>query len=492
MALTIRSTGEQWLSSDFSQFIEDFLDTWHVPGVAIAVVKDGQIVVCQGYGKRNITHNLPVTSETLFPIASCTKAFTAMSVGLLVDDGKLDWDQPVRDYLSNFQLKDTFATERMTPRDLLTHRSGLPRHDLVWCASHFTRSEILERLRYLEPNRDFRYAYQYQNMMYMVAGLLVGQVTNGSWEQFVQTHIFDPLGMHRSNFSTTQTQQMSDFATPYQYREGKLKEIPFFIADGESDAVGPCGNIKSTITDMAKWLQLHLNGGKVAEQSFISETHLKEMHTPQILINDPQDKERFDYDFMSYGLGWEINAYQGCVLIEHGGVIDGFKSFVSFIPRQQLGVIVLSNADSYYNPIPKLLTYTIYDRLLGVSQVNWSDYFKPIFDKKVAAQNQKASQPKNPQSTIALPQLWEAYLGDYENPGYGRISIRRRKDELELVMNDKCVLKIEREGDTLEVIFAPYDSRFPLSFEKDKQGTIVEISLPLEPRGKNIVFQRCG
>ena len=179
---------------ELKKFFEKTLELWHVPGLALAVLKDGEVILCEGYGLRQIGNSAPITSETLFPIASCTKAFTAMSLGLLVDAGKLDWDTPVKHYLPAFQMWDPFATERLTPRDLLAHRSGLPGHDMMWYASNFDRREILARLRYLEPTCDLRSTFQYQNLMYSVAGVLVEEITGSSWEDFVQAQIFDCLG----------------------------------------------------------------------------------------------------------------------------------------------------------------------------------------------------------------------------------------------------------------------------------------------------------
>ena len=265
---------EKYPKSEFEEFVLKTLELWHVPGLAVGVIKDGQIILCEGYGLRNITKNLLVTPDTLFPIGSCTKAFTAMSVGLLVDEGKLNWDKPVQEYLPTFKLQDTFASERMTPRDLLTHRSGLPRHDMMWYATNYDRQEIFNRLRYLEASRDFRYEFQYQNIMYMVAGLLVGEMVGTTWEKFIQTRIFDQLNMKNSNLSTTVTQNSPNFATPYLYRGGQIKDIPFFESDGEKATVGPAGNIVSCVSDMAKWLHLHANGGKLGEQQFISEANL--------------------------------------------------------------------------------------------------------------------------------------------------------------------------------------------------------------------------
>lgn len=264
---------------EIKDLIEKTLDLWHVPGLAVAVVQDGQVILCDGFGLRNVAQSLSVTAETLFPIASCTKAFTAMSMAMLVDAGLLEWDKPVKKYLPDFKMWDAFATERLTPRDCVSHRSGLPGHDMLWFGSNFNRREILERLRYLEPTCDLRTTFQYQNLMFAVAGVLVEEIAGISWEQFVQTRIFNRLGMNRTNFSTETTQHSSDFAMPYLVRQGQFKEIPFQKHNGEESGTRPAGGICSCVKDMAKWVQLQLNKGKMGDDLLVFDARLIEKFT---------------------------------------------------------------------------------------------------------------------------------------------------------------------------------------------------------------------
>ncbi len=177
----------------FHDFVQTIIQKWKVPGAAIAIVKDNEVIFSEGIGLRDVEQGLAMTPQTLMPIASCTKAFTTAAMALLVDAGKLDWDTPVRHYLPTFKLYDMVATEHLTPRDLVTHRSGLPRHDLMWYENESTRQELFDRLRYLQPSKDIRTTFQYQNLMYMVAGYLVGEIAGQSWEDFVQQQIFDRL-----------------------------------------------------------------------------------------------------------------------------------------------------------------------------------------------------------------------------------------------------------------------------------------------------------
>lgn len=483
---------EKYFETEFKEFAQKTLELWHVPGFAVAVIKDGQTIFCEGFGQRNIEKNLPVTPTTLFPIASCTKAFTAMSVGFQVDAGKLEWDKPVRDYLPAFKLQDSFASERMTPRDLLTHRSGLPRHDLIWYASNFGRREIFNKLHYLEPSRDFRYEFQYNNLMYMVAGLLVGELSGTSWEKFVQSNIFDRLGMKESNFSTIVTQKTSNFAKPYLYRDENLREIPFFEADGENDNVGPCGNIVSCVDDMAKWLKLHLKGGRTDDnEQFISESNLEQMHTPHIFEDEPQARKRYGYEFTSYGLGWGMRSHKGQVLVEHGGAIDGFAAFTSFLPRHNIGVVALSNGDAYYNHVPNIVTYTIYDQLLELEPTDWNRVMKEIVDEEVEAEKRSKEKSSTEKRKEKTSHPTKAYLGDYKNPGYGIVSIKKINDGLQIVFNERLTLSLDHyHFNIFEARLEKFDQYLKLAFSTDLKGNISQVAIQMEPMVKDIIFTR--
>ena len=264
----------------FDDFVDGARKTWNVPGLAVAIVQDGEVVLAKGYGVRDVAGNLPVTPDTLFAIGSSTKAFTVMSLAVLVDDGKLDWDTPVQAYLPRFALQDECASAGMTPRDLVTHRSGLPRHDLVWYNAPLTRAELFERLRYLEPNAGFRSKWQYQNLMFLTAGYLAGEVSGRSWEDLVRARIFDPLGMTSSNFSVLESRKTADFAKPYTRKEKKTSEIPF----RNIDVVGPAGSINSNLNDMARWLKLQLSDGSLGGRRVVGAANLEQMHEPQMVM----------------------------------------------------------------------------------------------------------------------------------------------------------------------------------------------------------------
>jgi len=468
---------------NFASFIDQTRREWNVPGVAIAVVKEGKVVMADGFGFRNIQEKLPVTASTLFAIGSCTKAFTATAVGLLVDEGKVEWDKPVRDYLPAFKLQDPVASERLTVRDLLCHRSGLPRHDLMWYGSSFSREELFSRLPYLEASKDLRYLWQYQNLMFMVAGILVERVSNQSWEEFVRQRIFEPLTMRGANFSVAESQQSPDYALPYQEFNGQVEAIPFRAIE----AIGPAGSINANVQDMAKWLIFNLNQGRYADKQVISEATLKEIHTPQMVVPGPLRFPEILYS--SYGLGWLITPYRGHLLLSHGGGIDGFSALVGLLPQDQIGLVILTNLNG--TPLPQILSYSLIDRLLHLPEIPWNQRFKEEA-KKAKEQAEKIRKDKfqgRKEGTTPSHPL-EDYVGDYENPGYGVITVTKNGAQLQAKFHDFDLKLTHFHYD----VFLAENKRFgleeKLSFQSDLNGHIASLSLQLEPAVKEIVFTR--
>lgn len=475
---------------ELESFIQQTLEQWHVPGVAVAVIKDGQTILCDGFGSRNLAQNLPVTADTLFPIASCTKAFTATCLALLVDEGKLEWDKPVRHYLPAFKLHDPHATELMTPRDLLCHRSGLPRHDVMWYAANFTRQEVFDRLRHLEPSASFRGTWQYQNIMYMVAGLVIQEVTGQTWEAFIKQRIFDVLGLGRTNTSTTVAQADDNHSRPYLYRDELLREVPYYGAD-EKEATGPAGTINSCVSEMARWLTVHLNHGQWGDKNLVSRHNLGEMHKPHFFIDDPQARERLGFDFYSYGLGWFMYSYKGQMLLEHGGNLDGFSSLVSFIPRHNIGIVVLSNGEGSHNAIPHTLSFTIYDRLLGLEPTDWNGRYMALYKEMHTAQKESKSKTAQERRPSTPSHALEEYVGEYEHPGYGVYAVRPRSDALELVANNKTVMPMTHyHYDIFEARFEAFEMSIKLTFRTDEKGHIGGFYAQLEPSVGELQFSR--
>jgi CubicO group peptidase (beta-lactamase class C family) len=341
--------------------VDSLRKVWKVPGVGLGIIKDDKVILSEGFGQRSVKDNLPVTPQTLFAIGSCTKAFTTAALGILVDEGKLEWDKPIKQYLPTFKMYDDFATQRMTVTDLITHRSGLPRHDFMWYNSTFTRKDIFSRLQYLEPNKDFRTDWQYQNIMFMTAGYLLEQVSGGTWESFVRSRIFEPLGMKASNFSVDESQKASDFAFPYREVKDTVKLIPF----RNITTAGPAGSINSNIPEMLEWTRLHLNQGKMGDKQILSAATTIKLHAPAMVM--PQSVTSPEILNSAYALGWMTSVYRGHQEVEHGGNIDGFSAEIMMLPQDNIGIVALTNLDG--TPLPSIIARYATDVLLNLDPI---------------------------------------------------------------------------------------------------------------------------
>ncbi|MEC1502482.1 serine hydrolase [Bacillus sonorensis] len=467
----------------FRDFVLQQMNEWKVPGAAIAVVAEDEVIMAEGFGFKDKERKCKVNPETVFAIGSATKAFTTAGMALLADEGKMEWDQPVGEYLPEFKLYDQVATERLTPRDLACHRSGLPRHDMMWYNSPFSREELLRRLRYLEPNEDFRAKWQYQNLMYMTAGYLTGRVAGTTWEEFIQERLFKPLHMKSSNFSVEDMQKLSDYAMPYQEKNGAVEQIPF----RNIDAVGPAGSINSNVVDMANWVKLQLGSSKFA--GILSESSLNELHTPCISC-DSLFKAK-ELPVCSYGLGWMIEPYRGHHMIHHGGNIDGFSSLVSFMPYEKIGVVILTNMNGSF--LPNVLTYNIFDRVLGLDEIDWSGRLKGKAEKIMKAalgvdRNADVSKIEGTHPSHAL----DDYSGVYEHPGYGELKIELADGALQATFNSFAMPLKHYHYDTFEMELALTGATMLTSFTADSQGHISRFSVPFEMAvgAKEIEFVR--
>jgi len=466
-------------------FVSEVMKEWKVPGLAIAVVQDGKVILSKGYGLRDVSRNLPVTPKTLFAIGSITKSFTVSVLGMLVDEGKLDWDKPVRDYLPGFQLYDPAASERITPRDMVTHRSGLPRHDYVWYNANFTRKEMVERLRYLEPSKDLRSLWQYNNLMFMTAGYMAAQIARMKWEDLVRSRILVPLGMTSSNFSVYDSEKSPDFAQPYGKDKEEVKLIPF----RPIDEIGPAGSINSNVEDMSQYVLFHLSKGKRGETQLLSESNAFQSQTPQMVISGAPTFP--ELGFNSYGMALLISAYRGHRLVEHGGGIDGFSALLSFMPQDGIGMIILTNLGG--NPLPQILSFNVYDRLLGLEQIPWGQRFKERQKKQEESEQEAKKKGYTPRREGTHPshELKE-YAGEYENPGYGIVRIELANDELRMTFNRMTSPLKHFHYDLFEIPENPLDpfQRMKVSFTTNLKGDIGSLSIPLEPNVKEIVFTR--
>ena len=395
-----------------------------VVGAAVAVVQDDEVLLCEGFGCRDLASGQKVDAETLFAIGSSTKAFTTLSVALVAEDGKLDWDAPVRRYLPEFALRDPFASAEVSARDMACHRVGLPRHEAVWYKADLSRAEIVERVRHLEPSRPFRTTFQYQNMMFTTLGYLVERVSGKTWEAFAKERILDPLGMTRTNFSVQRSQADPNHARPYKDQDGTSREVAF----ADLGAIGPAGSINSCARDLAKWLRLHLGAGEVDGRRVAAEASLAMVHMPHIVLppSDRDERRRA----AAYGLGWFTEVYQGVPVVHHGGNIDGFTALVLLVPSRRLGVAVLCNQE--ISVLPTAVAYTVVDRLLDLPRRDWPAYLKAERDKMLGVARQAGDFSAERVAGTRPTHPLEAYAGDYDHPAYGTVTIASDAEGLAL------------------------------------------------------------
>ena len=411
------------------EYIQKVMRDWEVPGLAIAVVKDDKIVLAKGFGTQEIGGETPVDEHTLFAIGSSTKAFTAAALAMLVDEGKLTWDDKVTDYLPDFQLFDPWVTREMTIRDLLTHRSGLERGDLLWYGSSYDRDEILHRIRYLEPSWGFRSRFGYQNIMFLAAGQIIAKVSEMSWDEFVKERIFAPLGMTSSNTSMTDLQDVENVAMPHAKLGDKVESIPY----RDIDNIGPAGSINSNVMDMAQWLRLQLSEGIYQGKPLLTPTRIQEMHTPQMVLSPSPypDPLNTGSHFNTYGLGWFVQDYQGEKVVQHGGNIDGMSAMVAMIPEKKLGLVILTNMDG--SPVGNLLMYRVFDGYLNASPRDWSTDFLEMVKGYQQQMTALQKQQEESRATDTKPSLSpEKYVGTYTSKTYGQINVTEEDGKLML------------------------------------------------------------
>lgn len=437
-------------------YVTAAMEAWNVPGLALAVIADGEVVHARGYGVRDVRTGAPVDENTLFAVGSTSKAFTSAALGLLVDEGRVSWDDRVIDHIPWFAMYDAYATRELTVRDLLTHRSGLSRGDAVWSRWPHDRQEIIRRIRFLEPTRSFRSAWQYQNLMFLTAGEVVRVTSGQTWDDFVDDRIFTPLGMGRSVTSVTELDRLDNVATPHVHVDG----IATPVAHKNIDNVGPAGSIYSSVAQMARWVGVHLAGGIHSGERLFSDSVMAEMHRPQMLIQaDAPENSLHPRDapmnFNAYGLAWWILDYRGRKVVDHGGGIDGMRAHVAFMPVEGLGMVALSNARP--NNLIVALMYRVFDHFLsgeegggevfggaGDAMADWSALMLAEYRESAAAQADARSRREADRAagTASSRPLTE-YTGSYVHQYYGAVDIAHEGGALRFSFGGKTTGRLE-------------------------------------------------
>jgi len=431
--IQLKTAQAQSVPPDLDAYVASSRKAFDVPGMAVAIVKDGKVIVAKGYGFRKLGESTPVDEFTQFAIGSNTKAFTTAALATLVDQGKLAWDDPVYQRLPGFVMYDPYVSHEMTIRDLLTHRSGMGLGEgdlLFWPQSNYTRDQIIYKLRFMKPHSSFRSRFAYDNLLYMTAGQIIPAVTGTSWDDYIRQHIFAPLGMNHSTVTSKDLKPGDDYSAPHSRVEGKLQAIPL----EDLDNVGPAGSINSCAADMAKWVQVQLDHGKFADRDgyLFTAQRSKEMWTEQTILpvgDPPLALAGLKTNFADYALGWSLHDYHGRKLVGHTGGVAGFVSRVMLVPDENLGVVVLTNAeeDGAFDSI----LYHVLDYYFHVPPTDWVAAYKSVSDqeeKDSAEIMKKAEGARAANSKPSLP--LEKYAGTYNDAWYGSITIKQENGGL--------------------------------------------------------------
>ncbi len=476
LLVPVSAAGQTDPLADLDAFVQRVMETWEAPGIAVAVVRGDSVLLARGYGVKDIRTGEPVDENTLFAVASTSKAFTVAALGMLVDEGRISWDDRVTDRLPAFQLADPWVTRELTIRDILTHRSGLPRGDRLWYASPFDREEVVRRVRYLDPAWSFRSTYGYQNIMFLTAGELLEAVTGVSWDEFLRRRIFNPLGMGATSTTTRGMESNPDAATPHVVLEGEVTPVPW----RDFDNVGGAGAVNSSVREMAEWVRLQLGHGVYEGARLLSDSVMKEMHTPQTIIRTDETTEKLfpETHFQAYGLGWTLQDYRGRKVVRHGGSLDGMRTHVGMIPEEDLGVVVITNLNNSW--IPQVVLYHVFDAFLGPTGKDWNQAMYAVHleserEAEARREEEEAGRIRGTSPSLSL----EAYTGTYADTLYGGARVSLRDGDLFLEVGPYFVGPLEHwHFDTFRARWEDRQlGQAWVEFRLNRQGKVSEMAV---------------
>lgn len=465
----------------FDAYMAQVMKDWDAPGIGIGIVVGDSLVFARGYGFRDYGKKLPYTPTTTQPIASNTKLFTAVAVGMLVEEGKLRWDEPIKQFVPTIQFYDDDLNRSVTIRDMLSHRTGVTRHDFIWYKSSFTRRELWDRLRYLEPSAPIRTKFLYNNLMFTAAGQAVEELSGQTWEQFVQQRIFNPLGMTRSTLTIEDNLKGPEPAVPYSERRDStvLYRQPYYTAER---AIAPAGAINSDVQDLSRWVIALINGGRVGGKQVIPAAALRETLVPSIALPNGA-LESFGWSEnlnQYYGMGRFASSYRGHLLAMHGGDLPGFHSQIAIMPTDSIGVIVLVIGD-HVAPLYNGLTYDIFERLLGMSLTPWSERLNAIRlkNKTAGTQSRTTAMAGRVAGTHPSHPLDE-YVGEFVHPAYGVITIAHGDSGLTFEFHGIRMPLSHFHYDRFDTPDDEEDGKFSLNFTTNPMGDVDGITLSLD------------
>src|SRR5947208_12052923 len=457
----------------FDAYMEQTLKDWNTPGVGVGIVVGDKLVFVKGYGYRDYEKKLPFTARTLQPIASNSKLFTAVAAGMLVEEGKLTRNKPIKQSVPEIEFYNDQLNNNVTLHDMLSHRTGVTRHDLIWFKSPFTRKELFERLKYLEPQEPMRETFLYNNLMYAAAGEIIELKSGKRWEEFVRERIFSPLGMNATAFMISDMTQHADHGVPYREKRDsfELYKIPYYE---DTEGVAPAGAIISNIDELSHWLIALMNDGKYNGKQVLPASVLKATLQPAIGLPNTLGEALGFWELLNpaYGMGRQTAAYRGHLLTYHGGDLPGFHSQVSFMPNDKIGVIVLVISD-HSAPLYNIVSYNVYERLLGMDQTPWSQrqLQQRLAGKKAGTEARAKAGGDRVPNTKPSHSLAD-YAGDYENAAYGMLKIGLKSDALQFGFHAFDFPLSHFHYDRFDMPDDEQYGKFSVNFRTNPQGDI--------------------
>ena len=492
--------------------IQKEVDYWRVPGMAVTLIQEGQPDQIACFGYRDVEKQLPVTPDTLFCVASCSKSMTAALIACLVDEGKLDWDVPVKHYVPHFRMYDEYTDENMTLRDMLSHQTGLPPHDALWPGTA-TREDLSHRMRFVKPFAGLRETGKYNNTVYALIGYVAEYVTGKSWETLMREYIFAPIGMERACCLADEITADENHAEPYRIREGQQVKVPFWNVD----LAGPAASVNASPKDMARWIHFHIDGGRDASgKPIISEKPFQEMHKPNVLMPDttpmPGEVEPCDY----YCMGWRCGTYRGHALQKHSGKIEGYSTLQVYLPDDKVGIIFQMN---YHEPSTEIfytILFNMLDEIVGHEDMHWETLFHGPEAHPEEFMYHKCDDDlttgcmDEAMKGQAEPFAWEDMVGVYHDPGYGDVTVTIGNPET--AWNGSGVSPVPCSGPQLMLHYRDQNLilqhwggnqywmdnvledtalfKMPVTFQAGEDGKVASVAVRYEPLIDDICFQK--
>src|SRR5438094_6205782 len=473
----------------FDAYMEQTLKDWNTPGVGVGIVVGNKLVFVKGYGYRDYEKKRSCTARTLQPIASNSKLFTAVAAGMLVEEGKLTWDKPIKQSVPEIEFYNDQLNNNVTLHDMLSHRTGVTRHDLIWFKSPFTRKELFERLKYLEPQEPMRETFLYNNLMFAAAGQVIEMKSGKRWEDFVRERIFTPLGMSTTCYTIADMLKQPDYGVPFREKRDsfELYKIPYYE---DTEGVAPAGAIISNIDELSHWLIALMNEGKYNGKQVLPASVLKVTLQPAIGLPNTLGEALGFWELLNpaYGMGRQTAAYRGHLLTYHGGDLPGFHSQVSFMPNDKIGVIVLVISD-HSAPLYNIVSYNVYERLLGMDQTPWSQrqLQQRLAGKKAGTEARAKAGGDRALNTKPSHSLAD-YAGDYDNAAYGILKIGLKSDALQFGFHAFEFALSHFHYDRFDTPDDEQYGKFSVNFRTNPQGDIDGAVISLDQA--EVVFTR--